>query len=138
MRLGMSGSRQGMSEHALAKFNIFLKNNYLSIEEVHHGDCVGADSQFHNLIMKLGIKIIIHPPNYNKLRAYCIGDECRKELPFLKRNKNIVDESDMLVAFPPTKNEILRSGTWSTIRYAKKQNIKILIIYPDGDEKILN
>jgi hypothetical protein len=38
----------------------------------------------------------------------------------------------MLIAFPTSKKEILRSGTWACIRYAKKQKKDIFIIYTDG------
>lgn len=77
-------------------------------------------------------KIIVHPPKNNTMRSYCKGDVIKEEKEYIKRNHNIVDESDMLVAFPSTKSEILRSGTWATIRYARKQNKLVLIIFPDG------
>lgn len=38
----------------------------------------------------------------------------------------------MLIAFPPSKEEITRSGTWSTIRYARKCHKSLIIVYPDG------
>ena len=40
----------------------------------------------------------------------------------------------MLIAFPSTQFEIQRSGTWQTIRYARKLKKKILIIYPNGEQ----
>mmetsp|Transcript_30358 Transcript_30358/g.39138 ORF Transcript_30358/g.39138 Transcript_30358/m.39138 type:complete len:93 (+) Transcript_30358:152-430(+) len=41
----------------------------------------------------------------------------------------------MLIAFPPTSIEIQRSGTWATIRYARKKNKAVMIINPDGTEQ---
>ena len=132
----MTGSRTGINSAALEKLIKFLKDN--KIDEAHHGDCVGSDANFHNEASILNIKTVIHPPINNKMRAYCQGDESRIVKPYLARNKDIVNETDMLIAFPPTKKEILKSGTWSTIRYAKKINKKVLIIYPDGEEEMIN
>lgn len=136
MKLGMTGSRNGISPIALIKFQNFITNN--EICEGHHGDCFGADTIFHNELSKHNIKIIIHPPSNNGFRSYCNGDEIRNPLPYLERNHNIVDETDMLIGFPATKKEIIRSGTWATLRYAKKMKKKILIIYPDGLSEFIN
>jgi len=133
MKLGMSGSRNGITEAANEALTQFLNNHH--ILEAHHGDCVGADASFHERVEEKNIKIVIHPPNVTTMRAYCkpsTDGEIRKEIPYLTRNKNIVDSTDMLIAFPETKEEQWKSGTWSTIRYAKKTNKSIVIIYPDG------
>ena len=50
----------------------------------------------------------------------------------------IVDESDFLIGTPKGFCEELRSGTWSTIRYARKKGMEITIVYPDGSVKIEN
>ena len=41
------------------------------------------------------------------------------------------DETDMLVACPKGPEEV-RSGTWSTVRFARKRGKRIVIIMPDG------
>jgi len=51
------------------------------------------------------------------------------------RNHKIVDICDILVAFPQTNSETVRSGTYATIRYARKCKKPIIIIYPDGSVK---
>jgi hypothetical protein len=68
------------------------------ITEVHHGDCVGADTEFHKLIRHLfpKAKIISHPgfPESDSRRANNACDEIRpipKGGP-LKRNRHIVDD----------------------------------------------
>jgi hypothetical protein len=33
-----------------------------------------------------------------------------------------VDETEFLIGAPKEDEEVLRSGTWSTIRYSKKSN----------------
>jgi hypothetical protein len=67
------------------------------------------------------MKLIVHPPNINTLRSHCKGDEVRVPKSYLERNRDIVDASDTMIAFPSTKHEVQRSGTWYTIKYAKKQ-----------------
>jgi hypothetical protein len=105
--------------------------------EVHHGDCIGADAQLHTLAKAAGLKIIIHPPIDPKKRAFCQEyDEIREEKPYLDRNKDIVNESEFLIATPRTMHEVLRSGTWATVRYARSTNIDIAIIEPDGHIRV--
>ena len=41
MKLGISGSRSGLSNKARETFIKFLQEH--DISEVHHGDCVGVD-----------------------------------------------------------------------------------------------
>ena len=42
-----------------------------------------------------------------KMRSFCKADIILPEKKYLVRNKDIVDSCDMLIAFPPTKEEIL-------------------------------
>ena len=131
--IGMSGNRGGMSENAKSTiYNIINTDFNGKIHNVRHGDCVGSDCDFHKICSGLGLNVIIHPPNVNSMRAFCKSDTILEPKPFLIRNKDIVNSSNILVAFPDSKEELLRSGTWSTIRYARKMNKKIIIIYPDG------
>ena len=41
-----------------------------------------------------------------------------------------MNASDFLIGMPKSEFEELRSGTWATIRYAKKIGIKVMIIFP--------
>lgn len=79
--------------------------------------------------------VVIHPPKDESKRAFSIADEVRGAKPYLQRNKDIVDETDVLIATPKGNEEELRSGVWATIRYARKQKKKIVIIFPDGSIK---
>lgn len=129
IKYGFTGTRNGMSTEQ--------KNNVIKLLqkdiddkkkiEAHHGDCIGADKDFHNICTNLKITVIIHPPDNDKLRAFCKSDNVRNQLPYLDRNKNIVNETNILIACPVSKDEELRSGTWMTIRYAKKINRPVLI-----------
>jgi len=50
----------------------------------------------------------------------------------LVRNRIIARECDRLIAMPKEMHEVLRSGTWSTVRYTRGYKKPITIIYPDG------
>lgn len=128
MKIGFTGTQKGMSQSQQRAFTRLILS--LKIIEFHHGDCIGADSQAHDIVkdMNKEIKIVIHPPSDSSKRAYKRGDVIRYELPYLERNKLIVQETRLLIAAPFSLQEELRSGTWATIRYARKTGQPILIL----------
>jgi hypothetical protein len=143
-KFGFTGTREGMTDFQREAFQRFIREVLVvpaSFEEFHHGCCVGADVDAVLLLDAMGVrtpdlKIIGHPPTDGKLvsKAACSRSDvlCDPE-PYLDRNKSIVNACDMLIACPKGPEE-QRSGTWSTIRYAKKNNVGMVIIYPDiGD-----
>ncbi len=132
MKIGFTGTQDGMSEKQRIK--LIATVELLNAKECHHGDCIGSDEQFHKICYDRNIKIVMHPPINSKYRAFCLGNIILKEKDYLVRNKDIVNDTDILIATPKGK-EILRSGTWSTIRYAKNKNRRVIIIDIDGDLK---
>lgn len=126
----MTGSRNGLSLKARDVAISFVENNV--IIELHHGDCLGADADFHNICADRDINIVIHPPKDAKSRAFCTSSSILPPKDYLDRNKDIVNAADIIIAFPGTYKEVQRSGTWATIRYAKKMGKKLIIVYPDG------
>jgi len=131
--IGFTGTRKGLSVKQKEVLLNFLSR--ISFSEVHHGDCIGADEQFHYLIRRFFpyVRIVIHPPRNPKYRAFCKGDIILPEKDYLVRNKDIVNSSDIIIACPKENHEIQRSGTWMTIRYARKKRKKIIIVFPDGE-----
>lgn len=102
-------------------------------KELHHGDCIGADEQVHNIATDLAIPIWVHPPNNDKKRAFCTLSKYQSQpKPYLERNKDIVNASNLMLFTPKDYIEQKRSGTWSTIRYARKQKKNHIIVFPDG------
>jgi hypothetical protein len=55
----------------------------------------------------------------------------RIEVPgtYMARNDRLIAEADVLLAFPPTPHEITRSGTWATVRRARRKGIPVHL-YP--------
>jgi len=120
VRIGFTGTQEGMSQHQKEQF--VLKMLELSPTEFHHGDCIGADDEAHDIVREFfpNVKIIIHPPIADSKRAYKRGDEYKLPESYLVRNHNMVDAVEYLIGTPKQNAEILRSGTWATIRYARK------------------
>lgn len=134
--IGFTGTRQGMTH--LQKQMVKTLLVMYPPTEAHHGDCIGADAEFHKIICdKTSASIMIHPPTNPKLRAFCTADEtCGDKIypkkSYLVRNHDIVNPSSIVIATPKELLNKWRSGTWATIRYARKRNKQIFIIFPDG------
>lgn len=142
LRIGFTGTRVGMTASQHARLVALLVE--LDPAEFHHGDCVGADEQAHEVVRRFivpgatvirtldqvwgGCRIVIHPPHSQKYRANCKGDEMRFVKDYIIRNHDIVDETDVLVAAPKSPEEEMRSGTWATIRYAMRIGRRVEII----------
>jgi len=129
LKIGFTGTRHGMTNVQKKEFEKII--NSKEIEEFHHGMCIGSDEQAHQIIKNKNIKVIGHPPTYKKFIANCSCDITMKPFNYLHRNKNIVDDTDIIIATPDVKEKV-RSGTWSTVRYARKKGKRIYIIHKNG------
>ena len=117
MILGVPGSRKPRSDNLCEKLFNFIQDN--GVTELHHGDCTGWDHQSFMVADWLCIKTVAHPPEDNRWHAETKSTVILPAKPYLDRNKDIVNAVDFLIAAPDGP-EKMRSGTWSTVRYAKK------------------
>ena len=108
---------------------------------------LGADLDFAELVLKLRkhypvtLECTIPCPNQtliwnntDKLRyksilkraneIYLVSERYTPEC-MLKRNRHMVDKSDIVIA---VFNGIEKGGTWYTIQYAQRKNVPILIV----------
>lgn len=137
INVGFTGSRAGMTAKQTERFTQELSELKRSFENRHivfrHGDCVGADAEAHKIVVDefLGTTEIF-PCNITWARAWCESETIHTPQPPLNRNKIIVDRSTYMFACP-SGAEILRSGTWSTIRYARKNGVWLCVIMPNGE-----
>ena len=140
MKIGFTGTQKGMTDEQKLTVMKLLKNRPAGSElELHSGDCIGADKDFVDILdWSLFTTKIGHIPDNDSKRAFCKYNTERTPKPYLVRNHDIVDESDILIATPGEFKEQLRSGTWATIRYAQKKGKKIVIVWPNGHTKIIN
>lgn len=130
-RFGFTGTQQGMTDAQKARLREFLIGGS---GEFHHGDCIGADSEAHDIADECGYAIILHPPtNYSKRAWRDVPMHMMKpEKPYLDRNKDIVLATVSLIATPAEAEEQPRGGTWSTVRFARKQGKVVVLILPNG------
>ena len=101
----------------------------------HHGDCVGADAEFHDLCRLLPKSyIIVHPGPLEDLpnQAGRVGDERRAHLPHMRRNKNVVIAATVMIAAPFELTQQEHGGTWRTIDMARTAKRPLAIVSPDG------
>lgn len=142
MKRGFTGTRDGMTEPQLAAVILLCTVKFENTGEFHHGACVGADSQLHNLVVENhSARIVIHPPTDTRY-ANVFEESERVEIlppkPYLQRNADIVDATDELIATPKEFEEQIRGGTWWTVRYARKQGKKVWLVLPDGTVDEIN
>lgn len=137
-KIGFTGTQQDLLVEQHRSLILLFGNlqKVHHVNEFHFGCCIGADAEAFEIITNLFplITTIAHPPeDKSKMSetSLMFADEKRKPLPYLDRNKSIVLETDVLVAAPKGP-EKLCSGTWSTIRFARKNGRRALIVWPDG------
>lgn len=75
MTIGFSGSQSGMNNTQIEKVREII--DHLDPDEVHHGDCIGSDKEFHYMFIDYHLqkctkirKIVIHPPTNNGKSAF--------------------------------------------------------------------
>lgn len=131
--VGFTGTRAGLTPVQRDRVSALLAG----ADEGRHGDCVGGDETFHGLCLDAGIPVVLHPPEDARLRAHCRGAlRVEPSKPFLERDKDIVRESTELIAAPKETREpssTRGSGTWFTVRYARKRGAPVKIIMPNGE-----
>ncbi len=98
--------------------------------QFHMGLCIGSDVEAAAIARVLGFWITGWPCTITSKRAYFRCDDEHIPAPPLERNHSIVNVTERLIATPKEMEEVLRSGTWATIRYAKKMRKPVEIIWP--------
>src|SRR5258708_38911504 len=121
MKVGFTGTQRGLTERQRVMLGLYLAGLEGACEEFHHGDCIGADAEAHELVRRYNVPVVIHPPDNSSKRAFCSDYHAAMPLsPYLARNRDIVDAVDLMIACP-SGIEVRRSGTWATVRYARQK-----------------
>jgi len=141
MKVGFTGSREGMSDSQKKRVKELLEENVentpISLNQFHYGDYIGADDEAHLMAKELKYDTHCHGPKSFDNRKLNHGDINYKETEcnFLL----LVKYTNLLIATPNSiESENEKSGVWCTVRNAKSLNKKIHIIYPDGTEEVFN
>lgn len=130
MIVGFTGTQHGMTNLQKLMFVGVLAR--LCPNQFHHGDCIGADAEADALVREHAPKcfIVIHPPEDETKRAFCHAHKVMPPKPYLDRNRAIVFACEELVAAPQDRVEEIRSGTWMTIRAARRSGKTIHMVWP--------
>jgi len=134
IHIGFTGTRRGMTEAQRVRvYELLWYKTYYA----HHGDCVGADAEFDAIVKGCaGLRGIFYHPSNALTRAHCVPryphDVVYAAKPPLERDRDIVAQSDVMIATPKETSMVLRSGTWTTVRYALAARKPICIVMPNG------
>ena len=132
MKIGFTGTQQGMTDAQVATVASLLQ--VYQPTEFHHGDCIGADTDADAIVRMVcpEAEVHVHPPIKPQKRAFCKFYALYPEKDYISRNHDIVDAVKLVIATPEQVEEQKRSGTWATIRYSRKKNVQLAIVWPDG------
>lgn len=131
MKIGVTGTREGANNIQLKKVAEYM----ISLgpgHELHHGDCRGVDVEIAAIAKHLGWQIVCHPPALKEQQGFFGGDEVRTPKGYLARDRQIVDETELLIVVPLQDEWQSKGGTWYTCSYAKKRKSPYIIFYPNG------
>lgn len=139
IHVGFSGTRHGTTTAQLVKvINVLaMVTHGETAYAAHHGACFGADAEFHAVCMSTSrSRVSLHPCDIPAMRAECCGAfEIMDEMPPLKRNRAIVNASQIMIAAPYENEPQRRGGTQSTIRLAQRMlNFHLRALYVVGRE----
>jgi hypothetical protein len=132
-KVGFTGTQEGLSVAQTARLftlltEIIIKNKEGA--EFHHGDCVGADEQAFAIAKPLGFKTVAHPGPREYKRAFTDSDVILAPREYMDRNADIAFVCDEMIATPKEATEQQRSGTWATVRRARRFYKPITVIFP--------
>jgi hypothetical protein len=133
MKLAFTGSQRGMTARQFEAFMEFMKDPRWT--EFGNGLCIGADAEAvrHVAFGRPDIKITGFPSNVPHKLAWGVTRLCYRvhpPKPPLDRNVDIAEWCDEMVATPKEEEEVIRSGTWTTIRRARERNKPVHILEP--------
>lgn len=141
--IGVTGSRNGTTRAQWATMTAALADVTARVDRgvLHHGGCVGVDEAVHRWCATDSIpwEVHVHPGDASQeLKAECPNADNLKVVrhpPRTSRDRNadIVAACDVLVAAPDgLERERRYSGTWATVRLARKAGKPIRVVLPDG------
>lgn len=111
MDVTFTGTRRGMSLGQRVALKQVLDLLDVNVK-FHHGAAIGADSQATAIASQAGLTTVAHPAGADPL----------------ERNREMVRLADLVIAAPDADDEVLRSGTWMTIRFARKLAVPCLVL----------
>ena len=132
IKIGIVGSRSYTNKQKIKDLIFEIKEKYGDeVEIVSGGQKDGADGYAKKFALEFGMKYVEFPPAHYSWNMHCKLPATKYNKPYyvtnyFKRNKQIAEYSDIIVAFIP--EGVVSKGTMNTIHHAEKQKklIKIL------------
>ena len=131
-KVGIVGSRKYTNKRKIKDFVFNLKEKFGDeVEVVSGGQPLGADGYAKKFALEFGITYREFPPAHYSYNMHCVLNEKNYGKRyyvsnFFKRNKQIAEYSDVIVAFIPSGEE--SRGTMNTVGHAKRMNKKVVIM----------
>ncbi len=130
-KIAIVGSRKYENKTKIKNFVFKLKERFGDdVEVISGGQKYGADGYAKKFALEFDMKYVEFPPEHYPYNQHCISERFNygkkyKVSNYFKRNKQIAEYSDIVVAFIP--DGIESRGTMNTVKYATemKKLIKI-------------
>ena len=113
MKIAIVGARS-FNDYNLFKSYINTYKSLFDIDMIISGGAIGTDSMAYRYAIEYGITFVCHPPK----------PEDGYPAKFFRRNLRIVEQSQIVLAFPMGKS----TGTRHSISLAKKLGKKLYIV----------
>ena len=131
-RIGIVGARTYTNKRKIKEFVFKLKQQFGDkVEIISGGQPKGADGYAKKFALEFDMKYVEFPPTHYNWNMHCKLPATKYNKPYyvtnyFKRNKQIAEYSDIIVAFIP--KGVNSRGTMNTIHHAEKlkKMIKIL------------
>ena len=131
-KIGIVGSRTYTNKRKVKDLIFEIKEKYgNTVEVVSGGQRDGADGYAKKFALMFGLNYVEFPPSHYSWNMHCIRPAKEYNKPYyvsnyFKRNKQIAEYSNIIVAFIPKGLE--SRGTMDTIRHAEKLKKLVKII----------
>ena len=131
-RVGIVGSREYTNRKKIKEFIFKLKEKFGDdVEIVSGGQKFGADGLAKKYALEFDMKYSEFPPAHYTYNQHCVHEYKYYGKPYgvwyyAKRNKEIAEYSDCIIAFIPEGK--VSKGTLNTIGYAEDLNKKVVIL----------
>jgi hypothetical protein len=149
LHIGITGTRNRLTMNQYESLALTLaeysagQQSLGSYLFIHHGCCIGTDEISHLLARDMKCTFICGHPGIDRhgnspysmpirLREFSILNGSK---PYRERNKDIVNTGRIIIACPASPEmhfDSRRSGTWQTVRLARKAEKEIIYIWADG------
>lgn len=132
MIYGTTGSERGLHGRQADWLAAFIAERISPEDELIDGDCIGVDDQVNRAFRMAGCLTRGYPGMNRAKRAFGDHEIWHEPRNNIARDEDIAWDAGFMLCFPWGLEELLRDGTWTTIRRARHYGTAGLIIYWTG------